>query len=820
MSKYLIIGGVAGGMTAATRLRRLDESAEIIVFERGGYVSYANCGLPYYIGDVISERDRLLVQTPESFKKLVNLDVRTHNEVIAVYPDKKSIRVKELESGREYDESYDKLLLSPGGSPVKPPIPGSDHPSIHTLWTIPDSDRIRAMFDEGKVKTALVVGAGFIGLEMAENLHARGITVVVVEMAKQAMNVVDFEIAAMVHRELRMKKVGLYLEDGVSEFETGADNRVVAHLKSGKTVTADLVLLSIGVKPNTGFLAESGIELGARGHIVVDEYLKTSNEHIYAAGDAIEVVNPFTKKKTAVPLAGPANKQGRIAADNMNGKTLRTYNGTMGTGIAKVFDLTVGMTGATEKFCKAENIPYDSLIIHPNDYAGYYPGAMKMCLKLVFSTETRRVLGIQATGYGGVDKRIDVIATAIKGNMTVDDLAEIEHAYAPPYSSAKDPINMAGFVAQNILDGLVRSTTWEYVHNADKTRLFLLDVRTPAEYATGTIAGAINIPLESLRERIGEIPRNKTVILFCRVGLIAYNAARILAAHGITDYFNLSGGYETYHIATAIQGSADETESLQTNQEVVAIRTNVKADTSKIVDVNACGLQCPGPIMRLKQEMDNLSAGEAISITASDAGFYSDAASWARSTGNIVRDISIAKGIVKAVIEKGGVAPATVATAGNDKTLVVFSGDLDKAIASFIIANGALAMDRKVTMFFTFWGLNILRKPETIKGLGKNMVETAFGWMMPRGSKKLSLSKMSMGGIGGMLIRGIMKNKNVPALEEMMAAAIKGGAHIVACQMSMDLMGIRREELIDGIEIGGVASYLEASEHADNNLFI
>ena len=276
MSKYLIIGGVAGGMTAATRLRRLDESAEIIVFERGGYVSYANCGLPYYIGDVISERDRLLVQTPESFKKLVNLDVRTHNEVIAVYPDKKSIRVKELESGREYDESYDKLLLSPGGSPVKPPIPGSDHPSIHTLWTIPDSDRIRAMFDEGKVKTALVVGAGFIGLEMAENLHARGITVVVVEMAKQAMNVVDFEIAAMVHRELRMKKVGLYLEDGVSEFETGADNRVVAHLKSGKTVTADLVLLSIGVKPNTGFLAESGIELGARGHIVVDEYLKTS----------------------------------------------------------------------------------------------------------------------------------------------------------------------------------------------------------------------------------------------------------------------------------------------------------------------------------------------------------------------------------------------------------------------------------------------------------------------------------------------------------------------------------------------------------------
>lgn len=820
MPKYLIVGGVAGGMSAATRLRRLDESAEIIVFERGSYVSYANCGLPYYIGDAITERDRLLVQTPESFNKLFNIKVRVRNEVIAVYPERQILRVKDLGSGLEYDESYDKLLLSPGGSPLKPPIPGSDHPAIHTLWTIPDSDRIREMVDQGKVKTALVVGAGFIGLEMAENLHARGISVVIVEMAKQAMNVIDFEIAAIVHRELRMKKVGLYLEDGVSEFKKGADNRVVAHLKSGKTVTADLVLLSIGVKPNTGFLAGSGIELGARGHIIVDEYMKTSNEKIYAAGDAIEVVNPFTNKKTAIPLAGPANKQGRIVADNMNGKKLRTYNGTIGTGIAKVFDLAVGMTGLTEKFCIAEKIPYQSVIIHPNDYAGYYPGAMKICLKLVFSPETRRVLGAQATGYSGIDKRIDVIATAIKGKMTVDDLAEIEHAYAPPYSSAKDPINMAGFVAQNILDGLVKTTTWENLQKADKSLLFLLDVRTPAEYATGSIEGAINIPLDTLRERIDEIPRDKTVIPFCRVGLIAYNAARILEANGITDNFNLSGGYETYHIATTIEDFAGETDITLTNEEVDTVMTEAKVEKSKIVDVNACGLQCPGPVMRLKEEMDNLVVGEAISITASDPGFYSDAASWARATGNIVRDISIAKGIVKAVIEKGGPAPPPIASTGNDKTIIFFSGDLDKAIATFIIANGALAMGRKVTIFFTFWGLNVLRKPEKINGLGKNIIEAAFGWMMPRGSRKLSLSKMSMGGLGGILIRGIMKNKNVPALEEMITAAIKGGANIMACQMSMDLMGIRREELIDGIQVGGVASYLEASEHADNNLFI
>ncbi|HKZ17818.1 MAG TPA: DsrE/DsrF/DrsH-like family protein, partial [Geobacteraceae bacterium] len=796
-------------------------SAEIIVFERGDYVSYANCGLPYYIGDAISERDRLVVQTPEAFRNLFNIEVRTGNEVIAVLPGNKSLRVKDLESGREYDENYDKLLLTPGGSPVRPSIPGSDHPAIHTLWTIPDSDRIRSMVDGGKVKTALVVGAGFIGLEMAENLHARGINVVVVEMAKQAMNVIDFEIAAMVHRELRMKKVGLYLEDGVSAFENGADGGIVARLTSGKSIAADLVLLSIGVKPNTRFLADSEIELGSRGHIDVDEHLKTSNDHIYAAGDAIEVINPLTNQKVAIPLAGPANKQGRIAADNMHGKTLRTYNGTMGTAIAKVFDLAVGMTGASEKLCKAKNIPYDSVIIHPNDSAGYYPGAMKMCLKLVFSPETRRVLGAQATGYDGIDKRIDVIATAIKGNMTVDDLTEIEHAYAPPFSSAKDPVNMAGFAAQNILDGLVKSTTWNYLLEADTSRHFLLDVRTPAEFATGTIPGAINIPLDSLRQRIAEIPRDKTVIIFCRVGLIAYNAARVLEANGITDYFNLSGGYETWHIATATQEStADTIPTKVIDERNDTVMPVAKENSSKIIEVNACGLQCPGPVMRLKREMDDIAPGEAISITASDPGFYSDAASWARATGNTVRDISVEKGIVKAVIEKGSAAPTPRTSAGNDKTLIVFSGDLDKAIASFIIANGALAMGRKVTMFFTFWGLNVLRKPEKMNCLGKNIIEAAFGWMMPRGSRKLSLSKMSMGGLGGMMIRGIMKNKNVPALEEMMTAAIKGGANIVACQMSMDLMGIRAEELIDGVQFGGVASYLEASESADNNLFI
>jgi NADPH-dependent 2,4-dienoyl-CoA reductase/sulfur reductase-like enzyme/peroxiredoxin family protein/rhodanese-related sulfurtransferase/TusA-related sulfurtransferase len=821
MAKYLIVGGVAAGMSAAARLRRLDETAQIIVFERGDYVSYANCGLPYYIGDEIKERERLIVQTPEAFKELMGVEVRTGNEVLAVNPGAKSVKARDRKTDREYEETYDKLLLTPGGSPVKPPIPGSDHPAIHTLWTIPDTDKIRAMVDEGKVKKALVVGAGFIGLEMAENLKYRDIDVTVVEMAKQAMNVVDFEVACMVHREVAMHGVDLHLEDGVSEFTPSANGGVVAKLTSGKTIEADLVLLSIGVKPNTAFLAESGIELGKRGHIVVDDSLRTNQEDIFAAGDVIEVMHPLTNKKTAIPLAGPANKQGRIAADNMHGQTIRTYNGTMGTAIAKVFDLTIGMTGASEKLCLSHEIPYDSVIIHPNDSSGYYPGAMKMCLKLLFSPDSRKVLGAQATGYNGVDKRIDVIATAIKGNMTVDDLTEIEHAYAPPYSSAKDPVNMAGFVAQNVLDGLIKTVKWTEIESADPAGLFLLDVRTPAECASGVMPGSVNIPQAELRNRLDEIPRDKKVVVYCRVGLIAYQAARVLAANGFDNAFNLSGGYEIWLAATTKPKVSEPATVEQAEHKVLPFVQPTGKTPAKIVEVNACGLQCPGPVMRLKQEMDVLQPGEALSITASDPGFYSDAPAWARSTGNVVRDISVQKGIVTAVIEKAEPSlQAVPATAGNDKTIIVFSGNLDKVIASFIIANGALAMGRKVTLFFTFWGLNALRKPSKVQGLRKNIIEKAFGWMMPRGSVKLPLSNMNMGGMGGKMIRGIMTKHNVPPLEDMMTMAIKGGVNIVACQMSMDLMGIRKEELIDGVQIGGVAAYLEASESSDNNLFI
>ncbi len=818
MSRYLIVGGVAAGMSAAARLRRLDEAAEIVVFERGEHISYANCGLPYYIGDVIHDRSHLLLLTAESFRQRFNVDVRVRSEVLAIDPPRKVIKVRELSTGREYEEAYDRLLLAPGGSPVRPLLPGSDHPAVHTLWTVPDTDRIRTLVDSGKVKQALVVGAGFIGLEMAENLHARGIRVTVVELAQQALAPLDFEMAALVHQELRRKGIELRLGESVAGFEADADGGLLARLGSGAALPAQLVLLSVGVRPNTAFLAGSGITLGPRGHIVVSPSLRTNIEDIYAAGDAIEAINPLSGKPTAIPLAGPANKQGRIAAGNMLDRLLRTYQGTIGTAIAKVCDLDVGMTGATEKFCRSEGIPCRSVLIHPSDHAGYYPGATPLALKLVFSPQTRKVLGAQAVGFGGVDKRIDIMATAIKAGMTVDDLTEIEHAYAPPYSSAKDPVNMAGFVAQNVLAGLVQSITWDELPATPSATHTLLDVRTGDEFAAGTIPGAVNIPVDELRGRLHELPAGKPVVIFCRVGQRGYLAARMLAAHGHTDCVNLSGGYVTWRAAMALD-SAEAPVLADSSEDRPLSGTQPPAPKSLRVD--ACGLQCPGPVMRLKQEMETLTAGDVLTITASDPGFYSDAQAWARATGHTVRDITSSKGLVTAVIEKGGHRlPAAAGPAGNDKTIVVFSGDLDKVIASFVIANGALAMGRKVTLFFTFWGLNALRRPEAVPGTGKNLLEAAFAWMMPRGSRKLGLSRMQMGGIGSRLIRGIMQTKQVPSLETMMAVAIRNGARLVACQMSMELMGIRREELIDGIEVGGVAAYLEASEHADNNLFI
>jgi NADPH-dependent 2,4-dienoyl-CoA reductase/sulfur reductase-like enzyme/rhodanese-related sulfurtransferase len=556
MAKIVIVGGVAGGATTAARLRRIDEQAQIILFERGRYISYANCGLPYYIGNVITERGHLFVQTPKGFAARFKIDVRVRSEVTAIDRKAKRITVTDLKTKKTYQESYDKLVLSPGAEPVKPPIPGIDLKGIFTVRNVPDTDRIKEYIEKRKVQRALIVGAGFIGLEMAENLHRRGIFVTIVEMAEQVMTPLDFEMAAEVHQHLKAKKVEFYLNEAVTSFESRL-GKLVVKLSSGKELRVDLVILGVGVRPDSSLASEAGLELGERGGIKVDKFLQTSDPHIYALGDAIEFPHPILGKPMSIYLAGPANKQGRIVADNIVQGNKRPYRGSIATAIAKVFDLTVASTGLSEKALRAEGIPFVSSITHSASHAGYYPDAQPTSLKIVFSPDDGRLYGAQIVGCDGVDKRIDMIATALKHGGTVYDLQEIEHAYAPPFSSAKDPVNIAGFVAENILSDLVKIVHWHELDEGELARSFILDVRQPKEYKLGKIEGARNIPLNSLRDRLEELPRDGRIIVYCAAGLRAYLACRILSQNGFPDVHNLSGGYKTYAFVAEKQANED-----------------------------------------------------------------------------------------------------------------------------------------------------------------------------------------------------------------------------------------------------------------------
>jgi NADPH-dependent 2,4-dienoyl-CoA reductase/sulfur reductase-like enzyme/peroxiredoxin family protein/rhodanese-related sulfurtransferase/TusA-related sulfurtransferase len=820
MAKYLIIGGVAGGMSAAARLRRNAEKDEIVVFEKGEQVSFANCGLPYFIGGVIKERENLLLQTPESFRERFNVDVRIKNEVLAVYPKNKTIKVSDLAAGKEYIESYDKLILSTGAVPIRPDIPGINHKAIFTLRNIPDTDRIVKYIQEQRPKRAVIIGAGYIGLEMADNLSVLGIPVTIVEAMPQVLGIFDFDMAAIMEGELKRKNIELYLNEKATAFEDNG-GKVKVLLASGKELQADIVILSIGVLPDSTLAEAAGLALGVKKSIEVNEYMQTSDPDIYAVGDSVQVLNPATGMRMVIPLAGPANKQGRLAADNAVFGNKKKYKGTFGTGIAKIFDLTAAATGASESMLKAAGINFKSALIHPNNHAGYYPCALMLTLKVHFSPSDGKILGAQCVGYEGVDKRIDVIAAYMAKGGTIYDLEEFEHSYAPPYSSAKDPINMAGFVAENIIEGKVNDITWnELVKN--RGEYTLIDVRTPEEFSMGTIPGSVNISIDELRLKLGTLPHDKKMVVFCRVGMRGYIAARIMAQSGFNDVSNLSGGYMTYSTVMDIRSSGDHFgESYDSGMPgtPAAVKSAVQV---KMIEVDASGLQCPGPIMKLKKSADMVMPGDMISIKATDPGFYNDIGAWASATGNKVVRINSEKGVISAVIEKGQAltGQALPSVHGKDKTIIVFSGELDRAIASFIIANGALSMGRKVTMFFTFWGLNILKK-ETYKSVSKkNLIETMFGWMLPRGSKKLKLSNMNMAGIGPLMIRGLMKAKHVDSLEELIKNAQESGARLVACQMTQDLMGIKKEELIDGVEFGGVATFLEAAEQGDMGLFI
>jgi NADPH-dependent 2,4-dienoyl-CoA reductase/sulfur reductase-like enzyme/rhodanese-related sulfurtransferase len=556
MAKIVIVGGVAGGASTAARLRRRDELAEIILFERGEYISYANCGLPYYIGNVITDRDRLFVQTPEGFAARFKIDVRIRSEVTGIDRKAKRVTVIDLKSNKTYEESYDKLVLSPGAEPVKPPIPGIDLDGIFTVRNVPDTDRIKEYIKRNKVRRALIIGAGFIGLEMAENLHRRGILVTIVEMAEQVMTPLDFEMAAEVHQHLKAKNVEFYLKEAVTAFESRL-GRLVARLSGGKELQVGLVILGVGVRPDSALAREAGLEIGGRGGIKVDEFLQTSDPDVYALGDAIEFPHPVLGKPMSVYLAGPANKQGRIVADNIVLGNKRRYRGSIATAIAKVFDLTVAATGLSEKALRVEGIPFVCSITHSASHAGYYPDAQPTSLKIVFSPEDGRLFGAQIVGYKGVDKRVDMIASVLKQGGTVYDLQEIEHAYAPPFSSAKDPVNIAGFVAENIIGGLVKIVHWHELNEEELSRSFILDVREVEEYKLGKIEGAENIPLNSLRDRLKELPRDRRIIVYCAVGLRAYLACRILSQNGFSEVYNLSGGYKTYEFVTEKQANED-----------------------------------------------------------------------------------------------------------------------------------------------------------------------------------------------------------------------------------------------------------------------
>lgn len=819
--KVIIVGGVAGGASTAARLRRLDETVEIIMFEKGEYISFANCGLPYYIGEVIDEREKLIVQTVEQMSTKFKIDIRNLSEVIKIDKENKVVTVTNHKTGESYEETYDVLVLSPGAQPIKPGISGiNECNNLFTLRNIPDTDQIKSFVDNQKPKHAVVIGGGFIGLEMAENLHERGLEITLVEASSQVMAPLDIEMVSIIHEHLVDKGVKLILNDGVKSFENNGKKVV---LNSGQVIETDLIILSIGVHPETTIAREAGLALNERGAIVVDKKMKTSDESIYALGDAVEIMDFVNKQPTIIPLAWPANRQGRIVADNICGKESE-YKGTLGSSVAKVFDYTVAATGNNEKTLKRLNLEYKALHIHPGSHAGYYPGAFPIAYKLLFNPTTGQIYGAQGVGIDGVEKRIDVIATAIKGNLNVIDLQDVEICYAPPYNSAKDAVNMLGYYAENIMDGLIETIDWSEVNSLDETTSVVLDVRESFELMTGKIKNSIHIPLGQLRNRLNELPTDKTVYVTCQVGLRGYVACRLLNQYGFKAK-NIDGGVKTYlAIEKAQQAISKQWISIIKNKEVTPVVSQNLDDMPVKVKLNACGLQCPGPIRRVFEEMNHMTDGEILEVKASDPGFTKDISSWCEKTGNTLLNSEFNKNEKNfvAYLQKGTQVSQTANTNTLDKngaTLVVFSGDLDKAIASFIIATGAASMGKEVTMFFTFWGLNILKSKNKPK-VSKDTMEKMFDFMLPGNTDKLRLSQMNMMGMGPAMIKKIMKKHNVDDLEILIENAINMGVKVVACSMSMELMGIKQEEFIKGVEIGGVASYLGAAEDSGLNLFI
>ena len=812
--KIIIIGGVAGGMSAAARLRRLDEKSDIIVIEKSGYVSFANCGLPYYIGGVIKEKDSLLLETPSTLKEKFNLDVRVKSEAVSINREKKEIKIKNIETNDEYTESYDKLLISTGAKPFVPDIKGLEEAGYLTLRNIEDMEKISSCIDSDGYKNAVIIGGGFIGLETAENLKHKNINVTIIEKADQVMAPLDPEMASFIHGEIKRRNIALYLNSDITEISNSGKKKIIK-LKSGEVVETDIIIASIGVVPDSELAKNAGLKMSSKGAVEVDEYLKTSDSDIYAAGDVIEIRNAITGQKALVPLAGPANKQGRTAADNILGREEK-YTGTIGTSIMKFFNMTAASTGINEKYLKKQDINYKSLFIIKADHAGYYPGASDIYFKILFEPETGKIFGAQAVGEKGADKKIDIIATAILGSISVYKLKDLETAYAPPFNSAKDIINYASYMAENIKRDGLETVSWN-----ETDKIGVIDVRTEDEYNIDHIQGAVNMPLNTLRENMGKLDKNKEYIVYCKVGQRGYNAQRILVNNGY-KVKNLNGGFSIYKSALMPQDNRIKFENDIKNDKHRSISGLNSAD-KKILDVT--GLQCPGPIIKIKNKISELKTGEVLEVKATDPGFENDIKVWTRQTGNTLLNIENTDGEILAEIKKGesfllSKKPDEEAVKENSTSLVIFSGDFDKVFAALVIANGALAMGNSVSIFFTFWGLNVLRKSNYKTRSKKGIIEKCFGIMMPKGVSKLKLSNMNFFGLGRKMINKVMKTKNIESLESLLEQYIENGGKITACTMSMDVMGIKKDELIENIEYGGVATYMENANKANHNLFI
>lgn len=790
--RTVIIGGGACGASTAARIRRLDESAEIIVLEKTGEISIANCGLPYYTSGVINDREKMLVSSPEKFREWFNINVKLNTEVININPDEKFVETADGEK-----INYDKLVLAQGAKPFVPPIEGIPEEKVFTVRTLFDADNIKSYIKEKGVRKAIVIGGGFIGVEMAENLNEMGLETTLIEQQNQILAPVDYEIAAFLHNEMRDRGIELVLSDGVKKFN---DNKVI--LNSSREIEFDIIIMAIGVRPEITLAKNAGLET-ARG-IIVNQKMQTSNPDIYAGGDGVEIKDFVTGENTLIPLAGPANRQGRIIADNICGIE-SAYKNSQGTSVLKVFDLTAASVGNNEKQLKSKNIPYWKTFVFSKDHAGYYPGAVEVLYKLLFSPDGK-ILGAQGVGPDGVEKRIDVISSIMRNGGKIQELLDSELCYAPPYSSAKDAVNILGMNADNILRGLLKPAYFEDLENS-----YLIDVRQREIFEISTIEGAVNIPIAQLRNRINEVPRDKKVILFCNTGYTSYNASRILIQNGFNNVYSLCGGISLY------KELVKDKKGILTMPQRVATHAAV-SNSADVIKVDASGLQCPGPIMKVASKIAELNEGSIIEVTSTDRGFKSDIGAWCKTTGNSLLDLKTEKKVITAVIRKDGKPAVIEKSSGNGQTIVVFSNDLDKALAALIIANGAKAAGKDVTLFFTFWGLNILRKPQS--RVKKGIIDKMFGLMMPKGTEKLTLSKMNMLGAGSLMMKWVMKQKNVSTLNELLTQAREAGIKFIACNMSMDVMGIKPEELIDGVEIGGVAKYIEESSYSNSNLFI